>query len=804
MPPSEDEPAGESAATGPRSLRTGAAAPLGTFRPDDVLSRRFRIVTFLAQGGMGEVYEAEDLELGGRVALKTIRPEIATEPRIIQRFKREIALSRKVTHPNVCRIFDLFHHRMEWGTGEAELSFLAMELLRGETLASRLRAVGRMTSVDALPIVEQMAAGLDAAHRAGVVHRDFKSANVVLVPSDGQGERTVVTDFGLARSVEGGEGLSTGLGMVGTSAYMAPEQVEGGEVTPAADIYALGVVLYEMVTGVKPFVGDSPLSTAMKRLKERPASPRVHVPDLDPAWEGVILRCLEPVPVDRFASAEEVIQALNGDPVALAKRPSRNRSRRTAAIAGLAVLLFVGSVLAYRALVAGRAATTASGAAARPEAPVSVRRSVALLGFKNLSGRPERAWLSVALAEMLSTELAAGEKLRTIPGENVARMKIELALADAESLAPDTLGRIRTHLGTDLVVLGSYLALGSKGEKVRLDVRVQDAAEGETVASLPETGTEEDLFELVSRTSGRLREKLGINALTDAQAIAVRASMPKDPRAAQLYAEGLSRLRHFDALKARDLLEKAVGLDPGFLQGHAALAQAWSELGYDRKAKEAAQKAFDLSRKLSREDRLFVEARYREVSKEWEKAVEIYRTLFEFFPDNLEYGLHLATVQNSAGKAKDALETVDTLRKLPKAVSEDPRIDLAEAWSAHSLSDLRRAQALAEQGASLASRSGSELLVAASRIRAAAVIGELGDVGTAVAYYKQAERSANAWVTTAAAQEPWTASRRSNCKAASSLRPEECMNPSSACIAGWDTRMVWQTRSTAWELSSAS
>jgi len=270
MPPSEDEPGGESAATGPRSVRAGAAASLVTFRPGDVLAQRFKIMRFLAQGGMGEVYEAEDLELGGRVALKTIRPEIATEPRIIQRFKREIALSRKVTHPNVCRIFDLFHHRMEWGTGEAELSFLAMELLQGETLASKLRAVGRMTSAEALPIVEQMAAGLDAAHRAGVVHRDFKSANVVLVPAEedghhieGPGQRAVVTDFGLARSVDGGEGLSTGLGMVGTSAYMAPEQVEGGEVTPAADIYALGVVLYEMVTGVRPFVGDSPLSTAV-------------------------------------------------------------------------------------------------------------------------------------------------------------------------------------------------------------------------------------------------------------------------------------------------------------------------------------------------------------------------------------------------------------------------------------------------------------------------------------------------------------------------------------------------------------
>src|SRR5437867_66944 len=199
MPPSEDEPGGESAATGPRSFRVGSVAALGTFRPDDVLAHRFKVVRFLAQGGMGEVYEAEDLELGGRVALKTVRPEIATEPRIIQRFKREIALSRKVTHPNVCRIFDLFHHRMQWGTGEAELSFLAMELLRGETLASKLHAVGRMTSVEALPIVEQMAGGLAAAHRAGVVHRDFKSANVILVQSEEGGQRenalrAVVTD----------------------------------------------------------------------------------------------------------------------------------------------------------------------------------------------------------------------------------------------------------------------------------------------------------------------------------------------------------------------------------------------------------------------------------------------------------------------------------------------------------------------------------------------------------------------------------------------------------------------------------
>ena len=377
-----------------------------------------------------------------------------------------------------------------------------------------------MTSLEALPIVEQMAAGLDAAHRAGVVHRDFKTANVVLIPADeeghqagGPGQRVVVTDFGLARSVEGGEGHTTGLEMVGTSAYMAPEQVEGGEVTPAADIYALGIVLYEMVTGVKPFVGDTPLSTAVKRLKERPASPRAHFPGLDPAWEAVILKCLEPVPADRFASAQHVVQALKGGGAISARKPNRGRPLRAPIAAGLAVLTVLGGFLAYRGLVSQKAAV-ANAVIEKPREMVAPRRSVALLGFKNLSGRAERDWLSVALAEMLSTELAAGGKLRTIPGENVARMKIELALADAESLAPDTLGRIRTNLGTDLVVLGAYLALGDRGgQRIRLDLRVQDAEKGETVVSLTETGTEGELLELVSRTSVRLREALGISGV---------------------------------------------------------------------------------------------------------------------------------------------------------------------------------------------------------------------------------------------------------------------------------------------------
>lgn len=216
---------------------------------------------------MGEVYEAEDGDLRERVALKTVHPSVASEEGAIDRFKREIHLARKVTHPNVCRIFDVGYHAE---ADRTPIVFLTMELLEGETLSARLRRRGRLPVEEALPIARQSATALAAAHAAGVVHRDFKCENVFLVPR-GESERVVVTDFGIAR---GGSDDAFGLtltsagGVVGTPAYMAPEQVAGETVTPAVDQYALGIVLFEMVTGDLPFKGETPISTAAKRLTE--------------------------------------------------------------------------------------------------------------------------------------------------------------------------------------------------------------------------------------------------------------------------------------------------------------------------------------------------------------------------------------------------------------------------------------------------------------------------------------------------------------------------------------------------------
>ena len=242
---------------------------------------------------------------------------------------------------------------------------------------------------------------------------------------------------------------------------------------------------------------------------------------------------------------------------------------------------------------------------------------------------------------MLTTELSQGDQLRTIPGESVAQMKASLALPDADSFSQETLTHIRQNLGSDDVVLGSYLPLGNG--QLRLDLRLQDTAAGVTLASVSEKGNESEIDSLVNQAGTELRAKLGVGSLSETQTAVVRASLPSNPEAARLYSEGLQRLRLFDALGARASLEKAAQLAPDHAPTHSALADALNTLGYEDKAKEQAKKALELSSKFSREERLLIEARAHELLEETPQAVEKYRELWEFFPDNVDYGLFLSS-----------------------------------------------------------------------------------------------------------------------------------------------------------------
>jgi serine/threonine protein kinase/TolB-like protein len=699
---------------------------------DRILAGRFRIVKFIARGGMGDVYEAEDLELRERVALKTVRPEIAGASEAIQRFKREIQLARKVTHPNVCRIFDIFHDQL----GSDEITFLTMELLNGETLHQRILRSGKMSPEEALPIIRQMADGLAAAHRAGVIHRDFKSANVMLTDDgrNGQPPRAVITDFGLARPALEQEAMttvSTG-GPVGTPAYMAPEQLENREVTSAADIYAFGIVLYEMLTGTLPFVGGSSFAVALKRLQGPPPSLRIHVPELEEIWEAAILRCLEIHPAARFNTVDDVVEALAGETAVVA--PIRERSGRRDAAPGRRRVAVIIAAILFTLLVAGaltlRRNLTTGGFKSRP--------SIAVLGFKNLTGQADAAWLSTALSEMLTTELAAGERVRTIPGESVARMEVELSLTESSGYSADTLARIRSYLGADVLVYGTYVVLNGPAPKVRMDLRLQDSVHGNLLATVSETGDASDLLTLVARSGAALREKLGIGPLRPVEADLAQAALPATPQAARHYAEGLDKLRVFDALGARDAFGRAVAEDGRHALAHAGLATAWSMLGYSPEAKQEAQLALNLSSKLNREDQLVVEGRAREAAREWQKAAEVYRTLFGFFPDNLDYGLRLANAATSAGNAKDALATIATLRQLPAPDRDSPLIDLAEARAAGARSDFKQQQAMAARAAAKAQARGAKLLLAGSRLTEGMARTNLGQWRDARALFEEA------------------------------------------------------------------
>jgi DNA-binding winged helix-turn-helix (wHTH) protein/tetratricopeptide (TPR) repeat protein len=412
----------------------------------------------------------------------------------------------------------------------------------------------------------------------------------------------------------------------------------------------------------------------------------------------------------RALPEEESIVVQSHSRSALVLEETKSRAPLILAGAIFSVVLLAAGLLGYKTYLMHRVEQSVKMPAA---AALKARRSVAVLGFRDLSGRPEDAWLSTALAEMLSTELAAGEKLRLVPGEDVARTKLDLLLPDAESFSKDTLARVHNSLGTDLVVLGSYTSLGGKSKgSIRVDLRLQDAVAGETVAEVATTGTEDDLFDLVSRTGAQLREKLGLGAISMAETVSVKASLPANPEAARLYAEGLAKLRIFDALAARDLLQRAVAADPKYPLARAALATAWSALGYDKKAREEANNAFQLSSNLSREDRLVVEGGYRLANHEYEKAIDVYRTLFTLFPDNLDYGLRLAEAQQLGSKSNDALATVVDLRKLPSPASSDPRIDLQEATDWIWISNNQRAQEPLKRALEKGRAQGARLLVA--------------------------------------------------------------------------------------------
>ena len=412
----------------------------------------------------------------------------------------------------------------------------------------------------------------------------------------------------------------------------------------------------------------------------------------------------------------------------------------------LIALLILGAVLIGFLQLRHPRQPGETGERTKAVAARNMRPSVVILDFRNLSPRGEIQWLETAFPEMLTTELVAGGNMRVIRGENLAQLQRSLSFQEDGSLSREDLERLYTVLGADFIVLGSYFPMNGK---VRLDLRVVHMPDARTVVVLGEAGTEPGLFDLVTRTGSKLRDSLGVAGVSPEQARQARALQPASPEVSRQYNEGLSRLRAFDPSGALEPLQRAVTAEPDSAVIHAALTQTWMALGYDVKATAEARQALELSGALPREQRLAVEARLYQANKQWDRAAETYRSLWTFFPDEIEYGLQLADTLTTGGHGAEAAATLATLRKLPPPAGEDPRIDLAEARNAGRLSDLATQLRAAQAAAAKGRKSGQTLVVSRAVAFQGTALLRMGRTQEALALFREsrdlAEKAGHQW-----------------------------------------------------------
>ncbi len=397
-------------------------------QPGAILGQRYEILQILGEGGMGAVYKARDRELNRMVALKVIRPELAGHQAIIDRFKQELLLATQVTHKNVIRIYDL---------SEADgMKFITMEYVEGEDLRGLMQQKGKLEPNEAVEIMQQTCRALEAAHSAGIIHRDLKPQNIM---RDKTG-RILVMDFGLARTLEG-DGMTQTGALVGTMDYMSPEQALGKDLDQRSDVFALGLIFYELLTGKMPYKADSVVASLLKRTQERAAPVSSHDASIPKPLSNIVGKCMEPDLKLRYQSSAEILADLDawqgGHAAATLHFPSGVRPWGRSfpwhwfgTAAAVIVLAIVGFV--FRGVLFSP----------NTKAPTGPVVSLAILPFRNASGDPSLDWLGPSIAEMLSTDVGQSSQLRTVSPNVLHQIYTDLRISSATALDPTTIRRV--------------------------------------------------------------------------------------------------------------------------------------------------------------------------------------------------------------------------------------------------------------------------------------------------------------------------------------------------------------------------
>ncbi len=658
------------------------------FQIGDVLGGRYEILQLLGEGGMGAVYKAADRELGRFVALKVIRPELASNPSILARFKQELLLAHQVTHRNVIRIYDL---------AEAErVKFITMEFIEGKDLRTLIHEKKKFAPEEAVEVIQQVCQALEAAHSVGVIHRDLKPQNIM---QDGTG-RILVMDFGLARTL-GGDGMTQTGAIVGTMEYMSPEQALGKELDQRSDIFALGLILYEMLTGKGPFVADSALASLIKRTQER-ATP---VSDVDAqipgALSGIVSKCLERELNERYQKVSDILADLNtwkdkraaGTISFDASVKPWGQTIPWPLIAGIVtalVLASAGYLLRDRLF---------SPSAAKTSAPAAPAVSLAILPFRNASADQSLDWLGPSVAEMLSTDVGQSAQLRTVSPTTLHQIFSDLRISPATVLDPGTIKRVADFSSADRVVWGQYAKFGNA---IRIDATLEDLKSNRTVPLKVDVPDEKDIPGAIDRLAESIRQTLALpsDVLKELKASSFQPTS-KSIVALRDYNQGVELRRDGKDLEAQKQFEAATKEDPNFALAFSRLAQTYGSLGYDSEAEQSAKKAVGLSQDIPEAEKYLITAIELQVAKKYPDAIKAYENLARVSPDNRDVGASLARLYEDSGdlaKARDYYQKI--LSSNPKDVAamiDMGRVQIKSGDAQGSFDPLNRAYSLAVQ-----------------------------------------------------------------------------------------------------------
>ena len=619
-----------------------AADPLD-FPPGARFAGRYLIVEEIGGGATGRVFKARDTKLDQTVALKMIRPERAASPEALGFFKKETSLARSLSQENIIRVYDL---------GESEgVTYLTMECVAGQSLDQLLRASGPLTETAAVSIARQVCRALAAAHKKGIVHRDLKPQNILL-DADG---RVRVADFGLARSFELPSGKAPGR-IVGTPAYMPPEQAAGSEADGRSDIYSLGVILYEMLTGRRPFAAGSAAELLEKHLHEKPKPLRTWNPGLSHRLEQTVLQCLEKDPARRPPTAGRLLQSLEerGKPA-----PAARRAARLVLPLGAAALLLAALGLF---LVVTRKP-------ARPPAPGTFP-SVAVMYFENNTGDPSLDYLRKGLCYQVIQSLLQSARLRVITTDRMFAILRDKGLLKNETYSTDDLKHVAERAQARYILQGSFAKIG---RVYKINSFLLDAETWETAGS----------------TQAEVEDLSQLNAAVERMTPAVKASLhsPGGPAAASS-SGGLDRIttRSPEALKnfiegetlffegkfaeSAEAYRNAIGLDGDFALAYRGLAAASLYQSKRAEAKANLEKALALAAagRASPRDRHLIEGLYDAVFRSSfpDEAVHQYRQVLSISPDDEEGLRHLGSLYRNLeewSKARDCWERLLALDK---------------------------------------------------------------------------------------------------------------------------------------------